>query len=93
MSSRPKVVPLRPPSPPEADGRATAAPDTARKDGLQFDVLRPRAVAAPGGTLWTDEPMHLTVAAPESAGHATARSSQFPPTSRAQGRAIHMLRQ
>jgi len=40
VSSRPKVVPLRPPSPPEADGRATAAPDTARKDGLLVSIAR-----------------------------------------------------
>ena len=40
MSSRPKVVPLRPRSRPEPDGRPTTAPETRRKDGLLVSIAR-----------------------------------------------------
>jgi len=40
VSSRPKVVPLRPPPGPESDPRATAAQETARRDGLLVAIAR-----------------------------------------------------
>src|SRR5438270_5367847 len=39
-----------------------------RSDAVHFDVLRPREVAAPGATLWRDEPMRLDVPAPAKPG-------------------------
>jgi len=40
VSSRPKVVPLRPRSRLEPDGRPAAAPETRRKDGLLVSIAR-----------------------------------------------------
>src|SRR5439155_8704561 len=40
VSSRPKVVPLRPRSHPESDARATAGQETPRKDGLLVSIAR-----------------------------------------------------
>src|SRR4051812_13157808 len=39
-----------------------------RQDALAVDVLRPVPVDAPGGTLWRDEAVHLSVPAPQKAG-------------------------
>ena len=41
---------------------------SARSDALKLDVLRPEAVQAPGGTLWSDKPLSLTVPAPVAPG-------------------------
>ena len=41
---------------------------SARSDALDLDVLRPEAVQAPGGTLWSDKPLSLTVPAPVAPG-------------------------
>src|SRR3989449_324719 len=41
---------------------------SARWDALKLDVLRPEAVQAPGGTLWSDKPLSLTVPAPVAPG-------------------------
>ena len=41
---------------------------SARSDALELDVLRPEAVQAPGGTLWSDKPLSLTVPAPVAPG-------------------------
>src|SRR2546422_481005 len=41
---------------------------SARSDALKLDVLRPEAVQAPGGTLWSDKPLSLTVPAPGAPG-------------------------
>jgi len=41
---------------------------SARSDALELDVLRPEAVQAPGGTLWSDKPLTLTVPAPVAPG-------------------------
>lgn len=35
---------------------------------LQLEVLRPRAVAAPGGTLWAQDPISIEVSAPAKPG-------------------------
>jgi regulator of sigma E protease len=40
----------------------------ARSDALKLDVLRPQAVQAPGGTLWSDTPLSLTLPAPDAPG-------------------------
>jgi regulator of sigma E protease len=40
----------------------------ARSDPLKVDVLRPEAVPAPGGTLWSNRPMSFEVPAPARAG-------------------------
>jgi regulator of sigma E protease len=39
-----------------------------RSDAIRLDVLRPEPVQAPGGTLWSDKPLSLTVPAPDKAG-------------------------
>ena len=39
-----------------------------RQDALAVDVLRPVPVDAPGGTLWRDEALHLTLASPLKPG-------------------------
>ena len=39
-----------------------------RKDPLQLDVLRPREIPAPGGTLWAEDPLHLSLPAPDKPG-------------------------
>src|SRR5437764_3959518 len=39
-----------------------------RTDALTLDVIRPLPVQAPGGTLWSDKPMTVTLPAPEKAG-------------------------
>jgi regulator of sigma E protease len=39
-----------------------------RADAIRLDVLRPEPVQAPGGTLWSDKPLTLTVPAPEKPG-------------------------
>src|SRR5437899_4425197 len=41
---------------------------SARSDALKLDVLWPEAVQAPGGTLWSDKPLSLTVPAPVAPG-------------------------
>ena len=41
---------------------------TSRSDTVHLDILRPREVAAPGATLWRDEPVSLAVAAPARPG-------------------------
>ncbi|HYS09074.1 MAG TPA: RIP metalloprotease RseP [Myxococcales bacterium] len=40
----------------------------ARSDPLKVDVLRPEAVPAPGGTLWSNRPISFEVPAPTRAG-------------------------
>ena len=40
----------------------------ARSDALKLEVLRPKEVAAPGATLWSDEPVKLEVPAPANPG-------------------------
>lgn len=41
----------------------------ARREGpIELDVLRRKAVEAPGATLWSSEPLHLSVAAPVQPG-------------------------
>src|SRR5205085_558873 len=39
-----------------------------RADALTLDVIRPLPIQAPGGTLWSDKPMTVTLPAPEKAG-------------------------
>ncbi|TMA16599.1 MAG: RIP metalloprotease RseP [Deltaproteobacteria bacterium] len=39
-----------------------------RSDALKLDLLRPEAVQAPGGTLWSEKPLSLTLPAPDAAG-------------------------
>jgi len=39
-----------------------------RGDSIHLDVLRTEPVPAPGGTLWSDKPLSLTLPAPEKAG-------------------------
>jgi len=48
-----------------------------RADALRLDVLRPEAVPAPGGTLWRDVPVSLTVPAPEKAGEYGLEASDL----------------
>ena len=40
----------------------------ARADAVTLDVIRPLPVQAPGGTLWSDKSMTVTLPAPEKAG-------------------------
>jgi regulator of sigma E protease len=40
----------------------------ARADAVTLDLIRPLPVQAPGGTLWSDKPMTVTLPAPETAG-------------------------
>jgi len=40
----------------------------ARADAVTLDVIRPLPVQAPGGTLWSDKPMTVTLPPPEKAG-------------------------
>ena len=40
----------------------------ARADAVTLDLIRPLPVQAPGGTLWSDKPMTVTLPAPEKAG-------------------------
>ncbi len=40
----------------------------ARSDALKLDLLRPEAVQAPGGTLWSEKPLSLTLPAPDAPG-------------------------
>src|SRR5436853_176600 len=39
-----------------------------RADAVTLDLIRPLPVQAPGGTLWSDKPMTVTLPAPEKAG-------------------------
>jgi regulator of sigma E protease len=39
-----------------------------RSDALKVEVLRPKEVAAPGATLWSDQPVTVTVPAPGKPG-------------------------
>jgi regulator of sigma E protease len=39
-----------------------------RSDAITLELIRPLPVQAPGGTLWSDKPMSLTLPAPEKAG-------------------------
>ena len=39
-----------------------------RSDALKLDLLRPEAVQAPGGTLWSEKPLSLTLPAPDAPG-------------------------
>jgi regulator of sigma E protease len=39
-----------------------------RADALTLEVIRPLPVQAPGGTLWSDKPMTVTLPPPEKAG-------------------------
>jgi regulator of sigma E protease len=39
-----------------------------RSDAVKLEVLRPRPVAAPGATLWSDEPLSIAVPAPGEPG-------------------------
>jgi regulator of sigma E protease len=39
-----------------------------RKDAVRLTILRPHDVPAPGGTLWSDEPLELTLPAPARPG-------------------------
>ncbi len=40
----------------------------ARADAVTLDVIRPLPVQAPGGTLWSEKPMTVTLPAPDKAG-------------------------
>lgn len=40
----------------------------ARSDAVKLDVVRPVAVAAPGGTLWKDQPLSVQLPAPAKPG-------------------------
>ena len=40
----------------------------ARTDPVTLEVLRPEPVGAPGGTLWSEKPLTLSLSAPEKAG-------------------------
>src|SRR5947207_4366454 len=40
----------------------------ARADAVTLDLIRPLPIQAPGGTLWSDKPMTMTLPAPEKAG-------------------------
>jgi regulator of sigma E protease len=39
-----------------------------RSDALKLDLLRPEAVQAAGGTLWSEKPLSLTLPAPDAPG-------------------------
>jgi len=39
-----------------------------RSDALKLELLRPEAVQAPGGTLWSEKPVSLTLPAPDAPG-------------------------
>ena len=39
-----------------------------RSDALKLELLRPEAVQAPGGTLWSEKPLSLTLPAPDAPG-------------------------
>jgi regulator of sigma E protease len=39
-----------------------------RSDALKLDLLRPEAVQPPGGTLWSEKPLSLTLPAPDAPG-------------------------
>jgi len=49
----------------------------ARTDPLKIEVLRPEAVQAPGGTLWSNRPISLEVAPPAKAGEYGLEASDL----------------
>ena len=49
----------------------------ARADAVTLDLIRPLPVQAPGGTLWSDKPMTVTLPAPEKAGEYGLEASDL----------------
>lgn len=49
----------------------------ARKDAVHLEVLRPREVAAPGATLWSEEPLQVDLPAPAQAGEYGVEASDL----------------